>query len=154
MPYRQVGASGNSSCSATPGTGILTIPKLSLTTPVEQGLNNAVLDVAIGHDPATSWPGPSTAALFAAHGVSFFSHLNQLSPGDIITHAIPCATYTFRVEGAQGTSLGAPISLPNQGALVLDTCYPLNALWYTPDRYVVTASYVKTASQSTQSATT
>ncbi|MDA8278554.1 MAG: class D sortase [Actinomycetota bacterium] len=142
-----------STCIATPGPGILTIPSLSLTAPVEQGLDNAVLDVAIGHDPATSWPGPKTAALFAAHDVSFFSHLNQLTPGDIIIYAVPCATYTFRVEGAQITSPGAPISVPNQGALVLDTCYPPNALWYTPDRYIVTASYVKTASQSPQSAT-
>jgi sortase A len=82
--------------------------------------------------------------------VSFFSHLNQLSPGDIITYTVPCATYTFKVEGAQITSPGAPISVPNQGALVLDTCYPPNALWYTPDRYIVTASYVATQPQSSQ----
>ncbi len=131
-------------CLAQPGPGILSIPSLSLTAPVEQGLEDAVLNVAIGHDPATSWPGPSSAALFAAHDVSFFSHLNQLAPGAIITYTVPCATYTFRVEGAQVTSPGAPISVPNQGALVLDTCYPPNALWYTPDRYIVTASYIST----------
>ncbi len=137
-------------CLAQPGPGILSIPSLSLTAPVEQGLQDAVLNVAVGHDPATSWPGPSSAALFAAHDVSFFSHLNQLSPGAIITYTVPCATYTFRVEGAQVTSPGAPISVPNQGALVLDTCYPPNALWYTPDRYIVTASYVGTQLEDAQ----
>ena len=141
---------GTSTCVATPGPGVLSIPVLSLTAPVEQGLGDQVLNVAIGHDPATSWPGPSSAALFAAHDVSFFSHLNQLSPGDIITYTVPCATYTFKVESAQVTSPGAPISVPNQGALVLDTCYPPNALWYTPDRYIVTASYVGTQPQSSQ----
>lgn len=136
-------------CAATPGPGVLNIPTLSLTAPVEQGLDDSVLNIAIGHDPSTSWPGPKSAALFAAHDVSFFSHLNQLSPGDLIMYTVPCATYTFRVEGAQITSPGAPISVPNQGALVLDTCYPPNALWYTPDRYIVTASYVSTGPQST-----
>ncbi len=141
---------GGTPCTAQPGPGVLSIPSLSLTAPVDQGLQDAVLNIAIGHDPATSWPGPSSAALFAAHDVSFFSHLNQLSPGDIITYTVPCATYTFKVEGAQITSPGAPISVPNQGALVLDTCYPPNALWYTPDRYIVTASYVATQPQSSQ----
>ncbi len=141
---------GSPACTAQPGPGVLSIPSLSLTAPVEQGLQDAVLNVAIGHDPATAWPGPSSAALFAAHDVSFFSHLNQLSPGDIITYTVPCATYTFKVEGSQVTSPGAPISVPNQGALVLDTCYPPNALWHTPDRYIVTASYVATQPQSAQ----
>lgn len=145
---------GGAACTAQPGPGVLTIPSLSLTAPVEQGLQDAVLNVAIGHDPATSWPGPSSTSLFAAHNVSFFSHLNQLSPGDIITYTVPCATYTFKVEGAQVTSPGAPISVPKQGALVLDTCYPPNALWYTPDRYIVTASYVATQPQSTKNSNT
>ncbi len=136
------------SCTAQPGPGVLQIPNLSLTAPVQQGLTNPVLNISIGHDPSTPWPGPNSAALFAAHDVSFFSHLNLLAPGDIITYTVPCATYTFRVEGSQITSPGAAITVPKTGALVLDTCYPPNALWFTPDRYIVTAQYVSTQPQS------
>ena len=146
---RTVGStqSASQTCKADPGPGILSIPKLSLTAPVEQGLTDGVLNIAIGHDPSTSWPGPNSASLFAAHDVSFFSRLNQLSPGDIITYTVPCATYTFKVEGARITSPGSPISVPNEGALILDTCYPPNALWYTPDRYIVTASFASSGPQ-------
>jgi sortase A len=115
---------------------------------VQQGLGDPVLNVSIGHDPSTLWPGPNSAALLAAHDVSFFSHLNLLSPGDIITYTVPCATYTFKVEGSQVSSPGASITVPKTGAIVLDTCYPPNALWFTPDRYIVTAIYVSTQPQS------
>ncbi len=137
---------GNS-CKARPGPGVLKIPSLGLTAPVQQGLTNSVLDVAIGHDPATAWPGPSSATLLAAHDVSFFSELNQLKKGDIVTYTVPCATYEFTVSQAVVSAPGRQIPVPSGGAIVMDTCWPPNALFFTPDRYVVTASYVKTLPQ-------
>ncbi len=136
------------SCTATPGPGVLQIPALSLTAPVEQGTSNAVLNVSIGHDTATPWPGPARAAVLLAHDVSFFSGLEALKTGDVITYTVPCATYTFVVTSQQVTSPGASLHVPSSGALVLDTCYPPNALWFTPDRYDVTATYESTSSQS------
>ncbi|CAG4906163.1 class D sortase [Acidithrix sp. C25] len=134
-------------CIASPGPGVLQVAKISLTAPVQQGLGNSVLDISIGHDPLTPWPGPTTTALFAAHDVSFFSHLSQLKPGDTITYTVPCATYTFAVTGAVVTKPGASVPISKGGGVVLDTCWPPNALWYTPDRYVVTARYVGTKPQ-------
>jgi len=136
------------SCTPSPGPGVLQIPALSLTAPVEQGTSNAVLNVSVGHDTATSWPGPARTAVFLAHDVSFFSGLEALKIGDIVTYTVPCATYTFVITAHQVTSPGASLHVPASGALVLDTCYPPNALWFTPDRYVVTATYQRTSSQS------
>jgi sortase A len=141
-------------CTAAPGPGVLQIPKIQLTAPVLQGLTDSVLNVSIGHDPSTNWPGPNSAALFAAHDVSFFSQLSNLKTGDIITYTVPCATYSFTVTGSQVTSPGASISVPSGGAIVLDTCWPPNALWYTPDRYIVTATYQSTGPQNPSLSTT
>ncbi len=135
------------SCKARPGPGVLNIPSLDLTAPVQQGLSNSVLNVAIGHDPSTAWPGPSSATLLAAHDVSFFSELNRLKDGSVVTYTVPCATYEFKVSQAVVSVPGKQISVPAGGAIVMDTCWPPNALFFTPDRYVVTASYVKTLPQ-------
>jgi sortase A len=135
------------SCSAKPGPGVLNIPSLGLIAPVEQGLSNSVLNVSIGHDPSTPWPGPNSATLLAAHDVSFFSQLNRLPLGSVVTYTVPCATYEFKVTAAVVSAPGKQIHVPSSGAIVMDTCWPPNALFFTPDRYIVTASYVKTLPQ-------
>lgn len=142
-------ASGKS-CVPIQGPGILHIPSLGLLAPVQQGLSDSVLNISVGHDPSTAWPGPKSAALLAAHDVSFFSHLDQLRVGELVTYTVPCATYTYRVTGSLVTSPGAPIPIPGGGGVVLDTCWPPNALWFTPDRYLVTANYVSEAPQSAE----
>lgn len=142
------GVSRGHACTAKPGPGILNIPSLGLTAPVEQGLGNTVLDVAIGHDPSTAWPGPLTASLLAAHDVSFFSKLNNLKYGDTVEYSVPCATFVFKVSLEQVTTPGKQIPIPKSGAIVMDTCWPPNALFYTADRYVVTATYANTITRS------
>ena len=82
-------------------SGILSIPSLNLKAPVEEGTDDAELNVAVGHDPYSVWPGLNGAAVFLAHDVSYFVHLNSLSPGDIITYQTACNTVQFRVSGSQ-----------------------------------------------------
>ena len=41
-------------------SGILTVPALNLSAPVEEGTDDPELNVAVGHDPQSVWPG-STA---------------------------------------------------------------------------------------------
>ncbi len=132
----------NASCNTSGVSGVLQIPSLSLVAPVEQGLADSVLNVAIGHDPATNWPGSSGTSLFAAHDVSFFSQLGSIQPGNLVTFTSGCSTLVYRVSGIKVQNTGTVISLPSVGSIILDTCYPSNALWYTNQRLVVTAVYV------------
>lgn len=119
--------------------GVLSIPALGVTAPVESGTTNAVLSVAVGHFDATPWPGqPGTSALLA-HDVSYFGKIDQLSPGDKIVYRSGCVAETFTVTGHQIVHDGAPIPPLNGSTLVLDTCWPTDALWYTPNRYLVEA---------------
>ena len=77
-------------------SGILTVPALNLSAPVEEGTDDQELNVAVGHDPQSVWPGVDGAAVFLAHDVSYFVHLNELKPGDVITYQTVCTTVQFR----------------------------------------------------------
>jgi sortase A len=54
----------------------------------------------------------------------------------------PCVTYQYAVTGAHVVPAGSPVFSGPDGKLDLVTCYPLNALYLTPNRYVVEANLV------------
>lgn len=126
-------------------SGVLSIPALGLRAPVEEGTDDPELDVAVGHDPQSVWPGATGTAVFLAHDVSYFVHLQALEPGDAVTYATACTTVTFRVSGQQVVPAGSPVPNTTTPSLVLDTCWPPNALFFTPDRLLVRATEVGAA---------
>ena len=120
-------------------TGVLTIPKLAVKAPVESGTSDQVLNDAVGHFDASAWPGQHGTSVLLAHDVSYFGQLGSLQPGDQFSYQSGCETYTFTVVGHQVVKDGAPVPSVPGSAVVLDTCWPTDALWYTPDRYLVEA---------------
>ncbi|HEX3946133.1 MAG TPA: class D sortase [Acidimicrobiales bacterium] len=120
-------------------SGILRIPALNLTAPVEEGTGDTELDVAVGHDTTSVWPGESGTAVFLAHDVSYFVHLNQLQAGDQIIYKTACNSVTYTVSGQQVVQQGAAVANSTTPTIVLDTCYPPNALFFTTQRLLVTA---------------
>lgn len=151
-PTRTVATSSPTCLAAAPtaqgdpvASGVLEIPTLGLTAPVVDGLADSVLDVAVGHDPSTPWPGAVGESVLEAHDVSFFSHIDQLTPGQDITWEAGCSESTFRVSGTAVMQPGEPIPTPSSGTgMALVTCWPTDALWWTSKRYVVTADLVST----------
>jgi sortase A len=140
------------SCQVTgvqPGqlSGILSIPAISLTAPVEEGTDDQELNVAVGHAPQSVWPGIDGSSVFLAHDVSYFVHLNALKPGDVITYETGCNTVKFAVSDQQVVPAGSPVANTPSPSLVLDTCWPPNALFFTPDRLLVHASEVGAATK-------
>jgi sortase A len=123
-------------------SGILSIPALKLSAPVEEGTDDAELDVAVGHDPQSVWPGANGAAVLLAHDASYFVHLDALKPGDVITYQTACTTAKFVVSGQQIVAAGSDVSNTSNASLVLDTCYPPDALFYTPQRLLIRAGEV------------
>lgn len=119
--------------------GVLTIPKLGVTAPVESGTSNSVLAVAVGHFDTTPWPGSEGESALLAHDVSYFAQIDQLRPGDHIEYQSGCISETFTVVGHRIVHDGAPLPPVAGTALVLDTCWPTDALWFTPTRYTVEA---------------
>jgi LPXTG-site transpeptidase (sortase) family protein len=128
---------------AQTASGLVEIPTLSLTAPVLQGLSDGVLAVAAGHDIDSPWPGGRGESILESHDVSYFSQISKLKSGDQVVWVDHCAQLTFVVIGHKILSPGALIDAPaGDRGLALITCYPTNALFYTPDRFVVLTSLV------------
>jgi len=81
-------------------------------------------------------------AVLEAHDVSYFVHLAMLAVGDTIRYETPCTTYVFEVQGHSVVQQGTPVYSTPGPTITLVTCWPTDALWFTPDRYVVTATEV------------
>jgi sortase A len=125
--------------------GLLEAPVLGLVAPVVEGTGDAVLDDAVGHDPESAWPGGQGTSVLSAHDVTWFSHIGQLKPGDEIRYVTPCRTATYKVTSHAIVKAGTPVYDTGAARLVLDTCYPLNALYITATRYLLYATLVGTA---------
>jgi len=138
--------------SSCPGTtavgpqGLLELPDLGIVAPVEQGSGDAVLAVAVGHDPSSVWPGADGTAVLLSHDVTYFVDIGQLKPNDLVRYVTPCSTDTYKVTGQRVVLAGTTIYNSPTSTIDLVTCYPSNALFYTNQRLVVSLSLVKSSS--------
>jgi hypothetical protein len=115
--------------------------------PVVEGVSDAVLNVAVGHDPASPMPGAAGEAILEAHDVSYFSSLNRLRPGENVIWARGCRRWEFKVVSTTVSGPGAVVPTPPSGfGIALVTCWPSDALWWTPDRFVVETTLSSVAS--------
>jgi|GEM_PF-2837195 len=122
--------------------GVLDIPSLDVVAPVAQGLDDTTLSWAVGHDPASPWPGQRGTAVLAAHDVSYFASNASLRPGAIVIYEQACHTYIFAVRRVLILHPGELIPEAGPRSLALDSCWPANALFLTPDRLIVTAALI------------
>ncbi len=138
-------AHGYASAASGEPQGLLEIPGLGLTAPVLQGTGDAVLAEAVGHVPASVWPGQPGTSVLAAHDVTWFSGVGRLRSGDEVRYVMPCRTFTYRVTSHRVVAAGYPVYNTSTARIVLDTCYPLDALYLTGSRYLVYADLVETS---------
>jgi LPXTG-site transpeptidase (sortase) family protein len=148
-----VGRSAKTSCNGDPSDpapklpGILAVPAIGLEAPVLQGIGDPVLNEAVGHDPASVWPGSRGISLLLAHDASYFSGLAAVHTGDRVSWIDDCRTLVFRVDQVEVTRPGAPLPRPPNGiGVALITCWPTDALFWTPDRLIVLAEFVSVQS--------
>lgn len=136
---------------AQPGEvlGTLSVPTLHLTAPMLQGTQDAQLNVGVGHLTTSVMPGQRGTAILAAHNATWFRHINNLRPGDQIVVTVPGSTYTFAVTDERVVHTGTPVYNSSTPTLVLEACYPLDALYLTPYRCLVFARLVSGGSAST-----
>jgi sortase A len=121
--------------------GLIEIPRLDTAAIVEEGVETSTLWRAVGHIPGTALPGEWGNAVLAAHRDTYFSGLDDLKVGDLVSFKSPTATYSYRVES---TRIVEPddaevLSASKEPILTLVTCYPFHYIGNAPQRYVVTA---------------
>ena len=112
-------------------------------------MDDPQLDIGVGHVPASSWPGFTGTDVLSAHDVTWFSHIDRLSVGNSISMVTPCHTFDYTVVSHSVVNAGSPIFQSTHGRLVLVTCYPLNALVITPQRYLVEATLTAVTNEGT-----
>jgi sortase A len=121
--------------------GRIDVPRAHLSAMIAEGASSRVLRVAIGHITGTALPGQFGNIVLAAHRDSFFRHLGEVKPGDVIRITLPHGAYSYRVTF---TDIVAPsetwVLLPASGeSLTLITCYPFHYVGPAPKRFVVRA---------------
>lgn len=89
------------------GTGIMgyiTIDKIGVELPIYHGVDEAVLQIAVGHLPGTSFPvnGDSTHTVLSGHrglpSATLFTHLDEMEIGDTFQIDVLKEQYTYRVD--------------------------------------------------------
>lgn len=84
--------------------GALRIDKIRVNLPIYHGTSDEVLQVAVGHLPATSLPvgGVNTHAVLSAHtglpSARLFTDLDRLETGDVFMITIPGETLIYQVD--------------------------------------------------------
>ncbi|MDA8292705.1 MAG: class D sortase [Actinomycetota bacterium] len=118
---------------------LLDIPALHEIAPVLEGTANATLAVAVGHLASSPWPGAGGNTVLDAHDVTFFRSIDELHRGDQILLVGPCSTWRYRISASSVVGQGRPVPAGAGAHVVLVTCWPTDALFYTTQRFVVVA---------------
>ena len=89
------------------GTGIMgyiQIASIGVNLPVYHGVDEGILQIAVGHIPGSSFPigGERTHAVMSGHrglpSAKLFSDLDKLGEGDVFTVTVLDRTFTYMVD--------------------------------------------------------
>jgi len=121
--------------------GTIEIPRLAISSVVEEGVADATLWEAVGHIPGTAMPGEKGNSALAAHRDTYFRELGDVQIGDLIVFHSPYANFKYRVTSTQIVDGTATDALPDSTTptLSLVTCYPFHYVGPAPKRFIVTA---------------
>lgn len=128
--------------------GEIAIEGTTVSAPLYYGDDTATLNKGVGtfkDDIGVGIPGEGKTILLAGHNNTFFNGLQQVEVGDIVTIETHYGTYTYEVTDMQvkdhQDESAYDFSRTDEN-LIMYTCYPFDALGFTPDRYFVYAKYV------------
>ncbi len=120
----------------------LSIPRLGLTTMVEEGVGEDILSRAAGHVPETATPGHPGNVAIAAHRDTLFRALKGIRNRDKIIISTRTKDYDYevvstRIVSPDDVAVLAPVK--GQNTLTLITCYPFYFVGHAPKRFIVSA---------------
>ena len=128
----------------------LVIPRLNLTTMIEEGVAEDTLRHAAGHIPQTAMPGQPGNFGVAAHRDTLFRKLRGIRTHDRIVLSTITEDYKYEVTG---TTIVLPedvsVLAPTRGAttMTLVTCYPFYFVGPAPKRFIVQARLIAQSSR-------
>ena len=133
--------------------GYVSIPRIDVTLPVYHGVEERVLQQAVGHVEGTSLPvgGASTHVVLSGHrglpSAKLFTDLDEMQVGDVFYIRVLKEVYAYQVDGVETVLPDQTESLvitPGEDRVTLTTCTPYginshrllvhaHAIPYTPE---------------------
>ena len=126
----------------------ITVSGTNVDAPVFYGDTNKILNQGVGtyaDNGGAGIPGEGKTILLAGHNNTFFNDLQHAEVGAIVTITTHYCVYTYEVTEMKVMDYQDETSYDfsrTDENLILYTCYPFDALGFTPNRYFVYAKYV------------
>jgi sortase A len=119
------------------------MPSIDISVKVYHGDSLDILKNGAGHYAGSYFPGEGGTILIAAHNRrDYFKYLPKLAIGDKIIFKTDYGTFTYSVTSGRVMEKDELEKIDinkNEELLVLYTCYPVDAIGLTNQRYVVNA---------------
>lgn len=127
--------------------GLLSVPRLGLSTAVVEGDDSKSLKLSAGHLPDTPWPWQPGNSAIAAHRDGRFRALRKIKVGDEVNLRTSHGELRYLVRELSivepdDLSVLAPGAAPS---LTLITCYPFTYIGNAPKRFIVRAERLASA---------
>jgi sortase A len=128
--------------------GRIEIPRLGVSVVVREGADKATLTRAVGLVPGSARPGENGNSVLAGHRDTFFRPLRKIRVDDVIRIVTPEGTREYRVDHTRIVEPNETDVLESNGSeeLTLVTCYPFRFIGPAPERFIVKAVPVESAS--------
>jgi sortase A len=139
---------GRARAAARPGRafGRLEFPERGYSALVAEGVDDDTLRLAVGHLPASAFPGERGNVALAGHRDSFFRVLKDVGTGEEVRFRTPDGVFSYRIESRsvlEPSRVDVVAARADAPLLTLVTCYPFGYIGSAPLRYVVRARQLR-----------
>ncbi len=127
--------------------GRIEIPRVGVSAPILEGVDDRTIRRAVGHFPETPLPPDAGNVALAAHRTTLFYGLRHIRVGDAITLTTPKGAFRYTVARTW-VVVPTDVSVLDDSAgrtLTLVTCYPFDYEGSAPKRFIVRADAVPAA---------
>jgi sortase A len=130
--------------------GRIDIPRLDLSAVVFEGTSDDTLSRGVGHLKGSAGPGERGNLVLAGHRDTFFRELRNIRQGDEVNIMGPQGEFEYQVESITIVDFDkTEVLKPGDGStLTLITCYPFRYIGNAPERFIVRATKVGKARNS------
>lgn len=126
----------------------VTVSGTNVDAPVYYGDTNKILNLGVGtyaDNGGAGIPGQGKTILLAGHNNTFFNDLQHAEVGATVTITTHYGVYTYEITDTQikdyQDETAYDFSRTDEN-LIMYTCYPFDALGFTPNRFFVYAKYI------------
>jgi sortase A len=127
----------------------LRIPRIRLDEIVVEGVGDDELNASPGHLPGSALPGMNGNAVISAHRDRHFSRLDELQLGDTIRTETSQSSNAWVIVARRVVGRDTPaLFRANEPLLTLTTCWPVRYFGDAPDRLILNAKPLESASRS------